>query len=52
MAGKTVKVVNHGPDVYGRELGTIWLDGYDINASMVDSGLAWVYGFMGLQVSG
>lgn len=45
VAGKTVKIVNHGPDVYGRELGTIWLDGYDINASMVDSGLAWVYRF-------
>ncbi len=27
------------------QLGTIWLDGYDINASMVDSGLAWVYRF-------
>ncbi|MFP1529440.1 thermonuclease family protein [Escherichia coli] len=26
-------------------LGTIWLDGYDINASMVDSGYAWVYRF-------
>ncbi|WP_442876506.1 thermonuclease family protein [Enterobacter cloacae complex sp. ECC445] len=45
VAGKTVKVVEHGLDVYGRELGTIWLDGYDINASMVDSGLAWVYRF-------
>ena len=45
VAGKTVKVVEHGPDVYGRELGTIWLDGYDINASMVGSGHAWVYRF-------
>ncbi|WP_252382047.1 thermonuclease family protein, partial [Escherichia coli] len=35
----------HGTDIYGRMLGTIWLDGYDINASMVDSGYAWVYRF-------
>ena len=28
-------------------LGTIWFDGYDINASMVDSGYAWVYRFDG-----
>ncbi|MGV7963840.1 thermonuclease family protein [Photorhabdus tasmaniensis] len=43
VAAKTITVVDHGTDIYGRMLGTIWLDGYDINASMVDSGYAWVY---------
>ncbi|MCV5831298.1 thermonuclease family protein, partial [Escherichia coli] len=38
-------MIDHGTDIYGRMLGTIWLDGYDINASMVDSGYAWVYRF-------
>lgn len=45
VASKTVMVVDHGQDIYGRLLGSIWLDGYDINASMVDSGYAWVYRF-------
>ncbi|MDM5008281.1 thermonuclease family protein (plasmid) [Escherichia coli] len=43
IAAKIVTVIDHGTDIYGRMLGTIWLDGYDINASMVDSGYAWVY---------
>jgi len=43
--GQIVTVIDHGTDIYGRMLGTIWLDGYDINASMVDSGYAWVYRF-------
>ncbi len=45
IATKIVTVIDHGTDIYGRMLGTIWLDGYDINASMVDSGYAWVYRF-------
>nr|WP_231765387.1 thermonuclease family protein [Enterobacter cloacae complex sp. ECL68] len=40
IATKIVTVIDHGTDIYGRMLGTIWLDGYDINASMVDSGYA------------
>lgn len=47
VATKVITVVDHGTDVYGRMLGTVWLDGYDINASMVDSGYAWVYRFEG-----
>ncbi len=45
IATKIITVIDHGTDIYGRMLGTIWLDGYDINASMVDSGYAWVYRF-------
>ena len=45
IATKIITVNDHGVDIYGRMLGTIWLDGYDINASMVDSGYAWVYRF-------
>ncbi|EMZ9726676.1 thermonuclease family protein [Salmonella enterica] len=47
IAAQNITVIDHGPDIYGRMLGTIWLDGYDINASMVDSGYAWVYRFNG-----
>ncbi|HCA3292026.1 TPA: thermonuclease family protein [Salmonella enterica subsp. enterica serovar Typhi] len=47
IAAQNITVIDHGPDIYGRMLGTIWLDGYDINASMVDSGYAWVYRFDG-----
>ena len=47
ISSQNITVVDHGPDIYGRMLGTIWLDGYDINASMVDSGYAWVYRFDG-----
>lgn len=50
VASKTVTVVDHGMDVYGRLLGTVWLDGYDINASMVSSGHAWVYRYQGNAV--
>lgn len=48
IATKTVTVVNHGNDIYNRVLGTIWSEGYDINASMVSSGFAWVYRFKGI----
>ncbi|EFA5399590.1 thermonuclease family protein [Escherichia coli] len=50
IAAQNITVVDHGPDIYGRTLGTIWLDGYDINASMVDSGYAWVYRFDGKAI--
>ncbi|HEC5165720.1 TPA: thermonuclease family protein [Escherichia coli] len=50
ISSQNITVVDHGPDIYGRMLGTIWLDGYDINASMVDSGYAWVYRFDGNAV--
>jgi len=47
ISAKFISVIDHGTDIYGRMLGTVWLDGYDINASMVDSGYAWVYRYEG-----
>ena len=43
IASKNVVVVINGVDIYKRTLGTIWLDGYNMNGSMVSSGHAWVY---------
>jgi len=41
--GKTVEVVSHGPDRYGRTIGETRLDGRDINLEMVREGWAWHY---------
>lgn len=41
--GKTVSVVSHGQDRYGRALGTVFLGRANINLKMVRSGYAWVY---------
>lgn len=38
-----VELVDHGKDRYGRTLGTVRLDGQDINWRMVNDGLAWCY---------
>ncbi len=48
LAGKVgnrrVAVVSRGFDQYGRLLGTLWIDGRDINREMVEEGHAWVFG--------
>ena len=41
--GKIVSVEYSERDQYGRVLGTIWLDGKDINLQMVREGMAWRY---------
>lgn len=41
--GKTVRVVTYGTDRYGRTLGVVFIDGENVNAKMVESGLAWHY---------
>jgi micrococcal nuclease len=41
--GKTVTVRKTGEDRYGRTLGIIIEDGNDINAKMVEEGVAWHY---------
>lgn len=48
IVSKTVTIDNHGNDIYNRMLGTVWSEGYDINASMVASGYAWVYRYKGI----
>lgn len=43
IAGKVVEVDENGKDRYKRTIGTIYLDGKDINAQMVANGYAWAY---------
>jgi endonuclease YncB( thermonuclease family) len=42
---KPVQVVNHGHDVYGRQIGRLSMDNVDLGAEMVRSGMAWAYRF-------
>lgn len=41
--GKTVHVVLKGSSSYAREIGTIFVDGQDVNYIMVSRGMAWHY---------
>ena len=41
--GKDVLVKHKGRDKYGRILGTVYVDGLDINLEMIRAGLAWHY---------
>jgi endonuclease YncB( thermonuclease family) len=41
--GKTVTVTSWEKDRYGRTLGTVTLDGKDINLEQVERGMAWFY---------
>ncbi len=43
LQGKTVRVVSHGEDKYGRMLGDVYLESKLINAAQVEAGLAWHY---------
>jgi len=43
IQGKTVVVRWHKHDKYGRIVGTILLDGHDVNHDQVRAGLAWHY---------
>ena len=42
---KTVQVIPHGTDTYGRVLGRVEIDGRDVGAEMVALGMAWAYSF-------
>lgn len=42
---KPVQVVDLGPDSYGRQIGRLSVDGMDLGAEMVRSGMAWAYRF-------
>ena len=43
IAGKVVEVEENGKDRYKRTIGTVYLNGVDINAQMVANGYAWAY---------
>jgi endonuclease YncB( thermonuclease family) len=43
LAGRRVECESRGQDRYGRVLGVCFVDGRDINAEMVRSGLAWAF---------
>lgn len=40
---KTVRVVDHGDDRYGRTIGTVFVDGLNINEEQIRRGMAWVF---------
>ena len=41
--GKTVTITSRKKDKYGRTLGTVTLDGKDINQEQINRGMAWFY---------
>lgn len=41
--GKTVTVMEHGQDKYGRTIGDVYLDGKRLNSELVKAGFAWWY---------
>ena len=43
IAGEVVEVEENGKDRYKRTIGSIYLNGVDINAQMVANGYAWAY---------
>ncbi len=47
VANQVVNIQDHGQDVYGRLLGTIYLNNKDVNAIMVANGMAWAYRYQG-----
>ena len=40
---QAVTVAEAGPDRYGRTLGTVFAAGVNVNAAMIDQGMAWAY---------
>lgn len=40
---RVVTVADTGVDGYGRQLGTVFVGGQNINAAMIDRGMAWAY---------
>jgi endonuclease YncB( thermonuclease family) len=48
--GKTVTVISSKKDRYGRVLGTVGLDGKDINLEQVQRGMAWSYHYRAWEV--
>lgn len=42
---KPVRVTDRGQDSYGRQIGRLSVDGVDLGAEMVRSGMAWAYSY-------
>ena len=42
--GKTVSVISEDSDRYGRTVGTVKVDGKNLNEELIKAGFAWVYG--------
>lgn len=40
---QNVTVAEAGPDRYGRTVGTVFVGSLDVNAAMIDQGMAWAY---------
>lgn len=47
VAQQLVTITGDKTDRYGRVLGTVWLEGQDINATQLRSGMAWAYHYRG-----
>jgi endonuclease YncB( thermonuclease family) len=43
VAGRTARVIERDVDRYGRTVGTVEIDGRDVNKEQLRRGLAWVY---------
>lgn len=43
IGGQSVQLEDRGQDRYGRTLGLIWANGYDMNWQMIKDGYAWDY---------
>ena len=43
VSGRVVRIVDHGRDSYGRLVGGVFLGADDVNAELVQQGLAWVF---------
>lgn len=43
VEGKNVKVDRNGKDLYGRTIATLYVDGKNVNETMVEQGMAWSY---------
>lgn len=47
LAQQFVTITGDETDRYGRLLGTVWLNGQDINLLQLQSGMAWAYRYQG-----
>lgn len=47
LAQQLVTISGNETDRYGRLLGTVWLNGQDVNALQVQNGMAWAYRYQG-----